>query len=35
MIWGITMTTDSCRQPGDGAGFHTHAVTHAKPTENP
>jgi hypothetical protein len=29
MARGIAMTTDTCRQPGDGAGFRAHAVTRA------
>jgi hypothetical protein len=33
MVWGIAMTTDTCRQPGD--GFRSHAVTHAKLPVNP
>jgi hypothetical protein len=34
MARGIEMTTDTCRQPGDGDGFRAHAVTHAKLTGN-
>jgi hypothetical protein len=30
MARGITMTTDTCRQPGDGTDFCARAVTHAK-----
>ena len=29
MARGIAMTIDTCRQPGDGAGFRAHAVTRA------
>jgi hypothetical protein len=29
MARGIAMTTDICRQPGDGAGFRAHTATHA------
>ena len=32
MARGIAITTDTCRQPGD--GFRTHAVTHAKQIQN-
>jgi hypothetical protein len=32
MARGIAMTTDTCRQSGDGDGFRAHAVTHAKLT---
>jgi hypothetical protein len=34
MAQGIAMTTDTCRQPGDGAGFRAHAVTHANAVDN-
>jgi len=34
MARGIAMTTDTCRQPGDGAGFGAHAITRAKLTGN-
>jgi hypothetical protein len=34
MARGIAMTTDACRQPGDGAGLRAHAVTRAKLTGN-
>ena len=29
MARGIAMTIDTCRQPGDGAGFRAHAVIRA------
>ena len=29
MARGIAMTIDTCRQPGDGAGFRAHTATHA------
>ena len=34
MVRGIAMTTDNCRQSGDGHAFHTHAVNRANPTGN-
>ena len=34
MVRGITMTTDTRRQTGDGPGFRAHAVTHAKRIQN-
>ena len=34
MARGIAMITDICRQPGDGAGFRTHAVIRAKRIQN-
>jgi hypothetical protein len=34
MARGIAMTADTCRQPGDGAGFRAHAATRAKLTGN-
>ena len=34
MARGTAMTTDTCRQPGDGTGFRAHAVTRAKLTGN-
>jgi len=29
MVQGIAITTDTCHQAGDGAGFRAHAATHA------
>ena len=29
MARDTTTTTDTCRQPGDGAGIRAHAATHA------
>lgn len=34
MVRGIAMTTDTCRQSGDGDGFRARAVTRAKLTGN-
>jgi hypothetical protein len=34
MARGIAMTTDICRQPGDGSGFRARAGTRAKLTAN-
>ena len=34
MARGIAMATDTCRQPGDGAGSSAHAATRAKLTGN-
>jgi hypothetical protein len=34
MARGIAMTTDICGQPGDGAGYRSHAGTHVNAVDN-